>query len=155
MFGHRRNGAVDGYRMIPNSARMTDSIIHAASIALRRGDRLLLVERGRAPARGQFAFPGGRLETGESPEDAARRELFEETGLHAGELDLFEVMDLGGDDESGTVLFRLHVFTGAYVSGEPIASDDAAGVGWYRIGDMENLPVTPSTFAAARQILGR
>jgi ADP-ribose pyrophosphatase YjhB (NUDIX family) len=133
---------------------MTGQIILAASVALRHGERLLLVERGRAPARGQFAFPGGRLEQGESPEEAARRELFEETGLVAGELTLFQVIDLGGDEDSNNVLFRLHVFTGIYVEGEAAAHDDAASVGWYSIGEMEALPVTASTLEAARRILG-
>jgi ADP-ribose pyrophosphatase YjhB (NUDIX family) len=138
---------------MPNPAVMTGRIILAASVALRHGDRFLLVERGRAPARGQFAFPGGRLEAGESPEEAARRELFEETGLETGVLKLFEVMDLGGDEPDGTI-FRLHVFTGAYVIGEAVAHDDAASVGWYGTEEMERLPVTPSTLDVARRLHG-
>jgi ADP-ribose pyrophosphatase YjhB (NUDIX family) len=133
---------------------MTDRITLAASVALRRDDHLLLVERGHAPARGLFAVPGGRLEQGESPEEAARRELFEETGLAAGELVLFQVIDLGGDEDSSDVLFRLHVFTGSYVEGEAAAQDDAASVGWYSVEEMKALPVTTSTLEAAQRILG-
>jgi ADP-ribose pyrophosphatase YjhB (NUDIX family) len=140
---------------MPNPAAMTGRIILAASVALRHGDRFLLVERGRAPARGQFAFPGGRLEQGESPEDAARRELFEETGLKAGSLDMIKVMDLGGDDQSDDPIFRLHVFTGVHIKGEPVAHDDATRVGWYGIEEMDRLPVTASTLEIARLILGR
>jgi ADP-ribose pyrophosphatase YjhB (NUDIX family) len=139
--------------MFPNAAFMTDQIILAASVALRRGDRFLLVERGRAPARGLFAFPGGRLEAGETAEEAARRELLEETGLEVAEVELFEVMDLGGDDAGGGPIFRLHVFTGAYVAGDAVASDDAASVGWYGVEEMEALPVTFSTLEIARRLL--
>ncbi|MGN6469107.1 MAG: NUDIX hydrolase [Rhizobiaceae bacterium] len=132
---------------------MADHVILAASVALRRDHRFLLVQRGRAPAQGRFAFPGGRLEAGETPEEAARRELLEETGLEVGSLRLIEVMDLGGDGRPGDPIFRLHVFTGAYVAGEAAASDDAASVGWYDIEEMETLPVTFSTLEIARRLL--
>ncbi len=44
--------------------------------------RLLVVRRGRAPGRGQWSVPGGRVEPGESDAAAVEREVLEETGLH-------------------------------------------------------------------------
>lgn len=130
---------------------MTVHLIPAASAALRRGDRFLLVERGRPPSQGLFAFPGGRLEPGESAEAAARRELTEETGLRAGRLALWRVLDLGG---GGGPLFRLSVFTGELLAGEPVAQDDAASAGWYDLDQMLRLPMTGSTLSAVREMLG-
>src|SRR3954466_12757201 len=43
--------------------------------------RLLLIRRGHDPHRGLWSLPGGRIEAGESPEQAVVREVREETGL--------------------------------------------------------------------------
>lgn len=43
--------------------------------------KLLLIKRGTKPFRGRWAFPGGRVEINEPLEEAARRELKEETGV--------------------------------------------------------------------------
>lgn len=44
-------------------------------------DRLLVIRRGTAPAKGQWSVPGGRVEPGETLAEAVVRELREETGL--------------------------------------------------------------------------
>ncbi len=44
-------------------------------------DRVLLLKRSRPPQQDLWTAPGGKLETGESPEDCLARELHEETGL--------------------------------------------------------------------------
>lgn len=48
---------------------------------VRHGGRLLLVRRGQEPARGTWSVPGGRVEAGETDEQATAREVLEETGL--------------------------------------------------------------------------
>ena len=50
------------------------------AIAIRDG-ALLLIRRGHAPSRGRWSLPGGRVEPGETAEQALVREVAEETGL--------------------------------------------------------------------------
>ena len=122
----------------------------AVSVALHCDGRFLLVRRGREPSKGFHAFPGGRVEPGEGLEDAARRELLEETGLTAGDLALHAVMDL--PSEHSAILYRLHVFSGQECSGEAIAADDAEALGWYALDELPALPATDSTLEVARAL---
>ena len=55
--------------------------IPAVSVALAHGGKALLVRRGRAPAKGLYAFPGGKVEPGETLEEAVIREVREETNI--------------------------------------------------------------------------
>ena len=60
----------------------------AVDAAVRRGDQVLLIQRGNEPWKGAWALPGGFVDYGEDPTDAVLRELEEETGYKAKELTL-------------------------------------------------------------------
>lgn len=127
--------------------------IPAVSVALLRAGRVLLVRRGRAPSRGLYAFPGGRVEPGETVEAAARRELQEETGIVAGGLAVVGEIAIDGRRDGRPVRYRLTVLTGSWQGGEAIAADDAEALGWYGLDELTDLPITPSTLEIARELL--
>lgn len=72
--------------------------IPTVGILIIKENKVLLVKHGERASHitGVYGWPGGRYEEGESPRQAAVRELFEETGLKTSEEDLIEVhYDLG------------------------------------------------------------
>ena len=123
----------------------------AVSVAVFHEGAFLLVKRGREPSKGFYAFPGGRVDAGESDEDAARRELAEETGLAIASLRPLLVEHLAG--AASYPAFRLLVFRGYGPSGTLQAADDAEAAGWFGIEEMLHLPVVPSVLAAAQAIV--
>ena len=94
-----------------------------------RGEEVLLIKRGTPPRLGQWSVPGGRLEWGEALQDAALRELKEETGVDAELLGLIDVIDGVFPARPGGEITRHYVlidYAARWTGGEPMAGDDAA-----------------------------
>ena len=110
--------------------------IPAAALVVFDGEKVLLTLRDVEPHKGEWCLPGGFIEWGESPEEGARRELFEETGITAGDLSLVGAYS----SISGT---RRHVLLVAYKAlswtGEAFAGDDASEVRWYNLNEIPPL----------------
>ncbi|MBS1912360.1 MAG: NUDIX domain-containing protein [Bacteroidetes bacterium] len=62
------------------------------SAAIVEDDRVLLVQEGKPASHGLWGLPGGRVEAGEPLEDAAVREVFEETGYHVETVGMTRVL---------------------------------------------------------------
>ena len=77
-------------------------------IVVIKGDTVLLVRRGKPPNIGSWTLPGGAQELGETTEEAARRELLEETGLEVGKLHFAATVDNIRRDEAGPGALPLH-----------------------------------------------
>lgn len=101
--------------------------------------RVMLVERGLDPFAGRWALPGGFVHVGESLEEAARRELQEETGLT--KIFLEQLYTFGAPQRDP----REHVVTVAYyalvnIEGHNVkASTDARDAAWYSLQDLPSL----------------
>ncbi|MHA1881824.1 MAG: NUDIX domain-containing protein [Candidatus Thorarchaeota archaeon] len=95
------------------------------------GKRVVLIKRGRDPFKGQWVFPGGFVDYGETVEDAAVREVMEETGLNVRLETILGVYSDPDRDPRGhnvTVAFIGHV-----IEGEPVGGDDADEAEWRNI----------------------
>jgi 8-oxo-dGTP diphosphatase len=90
--------------------------------------RVLLIRRKHPPFQGRYALPGGFVEIGEAVEDAARRELEEETGVKAGRLQLLGVYSDPERDPRGHTCSV--VFFASAPRATPRAGDDAAVAEW-------------------------
>ncbi len=98
---------------------------------------LLLIERGHYPDAGKWALPGGFINIDEDLEDAARRELEEETGLMVDKLEQLQAFGKPDRDPRERVISI--VFT-TVVKPEQMrvtAGDDAAKAEWF---DVSHLP---------------
>lgn len=119
-----------------------------------RDNAFLLVERGREPSKGLLAFPGGRREEGETPQEAAIRELFEETGLVTTAVTYLTTVtfDYSTPEYPAAKPFRLAVFLAHDPMGEAVAADDAAAVHWLRVEEMAQFDVTESVLDVAHDL---
>ena len=109
----------------------------SAVVYAERGDEILLLQRAEGSAMaGQWFLPGGFVEQGELPEEGARRELFEESGVHIeGDLEIVGCypMHVYGID-------TLQVsYRGRVADGDVTISHEHDGARWVTASDMRAL----------------
>jgi 8-oxo-dGTP diphosphatase len=116
----------------PRPALTVDCVVFGAADD---GLKLLLIERASEPFKGRHALPGGFVDMGETTEEAARRELEEETGLKASFLEqlyTFSGIERDPRERVVSVAYFALVRPSAVVGG-----DDAASASWF---DATELP---------------
>lgn len=115
-------------RVLAVSAMVTDA-----------AGRILLVQRSAPPEPGRWTLPGGRVEPGERLEDAAAREVHEETGLRVRVGSEVGILERATPDGG---VFEIHCFGAGHLGGEPTAGSDAASVRWASVDELAGLELT-------------
>ena len=103
------------------------------------GGRLLLIKRGHEPQAGRWSLPGGRIEPGESDQQALVREVREETGLRVTPGRLAGTVERPWP--GGRVLV-IRDYLAAVTGGNLAAGDDADDARWVSPTDFGGLRLT-------------
>lgn len=112
-----------------------------------KDDRVLLVCRGKLPAFGEWAIPGGSVELGETLQQAVERELLEETGITVRAGEICHTFEAVKRDDDGRVRFHYVIIdlTAEYLSGEPVPASDVTEAAWLTSGDLAGRPINATT----------
>ena len=108
--------------------------------------KVLLVLGARPPKQGLWSLPGGLVEVGETMQQAAARELLEETGLSANFLGLADWVEvIKRNDTAIKYHFVIAMFVGQFTHGDILAGDDAAEAQWFEVSELSQLQMTKDT----------
>lgn len=131
--------------------------IASVSAAVVRHGRILMVRRRNPPNAGRLALPGGKIEPGESLQEAAVRELYEETGVVAVPREVITAIDVLSHDARGELLshYVVIVVRLLWQGGVEAAADDATELTWLDLNALEaaGRDVCGTAAAVARRVL--
>ncbi len=127
--------------------------VGVGAIVVRDG-KVLLVQRGLPPTEGEWAIPGGRQRLGETLQQGAEREVFEETGIRIRASEpvyTCEYLEHGAD---GAVRFHYVIVDLAadYLDGTLRAGDDARMARWVGWSDLPSLALNASSRTALKRL---
>ncbi len=120
-----------------------------------KDNSVLLVLRGKPPSKGVWAIPGGSVNLGETLQEAAEREILEETGIVIKAGKPVFTFDFVERDNTGRVRFHYIIvdLMAEYVSGEPCSGDDALNAKWISPQELDELNVSLMTRRLLKQLI--
>jgi len=116
----------------------------AASAAIIRDGKVLVVRRARNPALHLYTLPGGAVETGETLRQAVIREVLEETALTVEPVALAGYREVIVPDAQGRIErhFVILSFAARWLNGEPVLNDELDDARWLDPAELQGLSTT-------------
>ena len=123
-------------------------------VLIRKYEEYLLILRAAEPDRDYWSVPGGLVEVGERLEEAAIREVEEETGLMVELRGTLGVVDKIDKDEVGKIKYHFIIvdFLAEPVFGEMCHRDDALDARWVNPRDFRGYKLSPSLVDLLKKI---
>ena len=117
--------------------------IGGVGTVLIKDGKVLLIQRAAEPDRGMWSIPGGLIENGETAEEAAIREVLEETTLKVDKVEFVDGVTkvVYDDKEKVQYHFTIFDFKSEFFKGEVKASDDALDAKWVKFEDVPKYPM--------------
>jgi 8-oxo-dGTP diphosphatase len=117
----------------------------AASAAIVRDGKILVVRRARPPANGLYTLPGGVVEVGETLIEAVAREVREETALEIEPVALAGFRETIVRDADSRVErhFIILCFASRWRAGDPVLNEELSEARWLDPAELAGLPTTP------------
>lgn len=112
----------------------------AASAVIFREGKILLVRRAREPGRGRYSLPGGRVEWGETLEQAVHREVAEETCITIAIIGLAGIRQVL--PASGGGHFVVLSYAARWTGGDVVLNDEHTGHEWARPDEASTFDLT-------------
>lgn len=120
----------------PRPSVTADAVVFGVDAAVLR---VLLIQRKAAPFKGSWALPGGFVQMGESLDDAARRELQEETGIAPTHLEQLYTFGEPNRDPRGRVITVAYVAMVRPDQHPATAGSDASLAQWFPVDALPDL----------------
>ena len=118
-----------------------------AAVICREG-RVFATARGYGAFQGRWEFPGGKIETGETPEDALRRELMEETGAEVEAVRIYGAKLWAYPEKTVLLLF----YMARLLSGEPRPLEGQT-LAWVKPAELDCYAFAPADETIARRLM--
>ena len=113
--------------------------VHVVAAVIREGDRIFATQRGYGEQKDGWEFPGGKIEAGETPQQALAREIREEldTGITVG--DYLTTIEY----DYPAFHLRMQCFWATICDGEPVLREHEAAK-WLRAEELDTVAWLPA-----------